>query len=72
MQEAIELFDEISGSEWFNKTWIIIFLNKYDLFEVMLKKYPLTVCFESYNKGPLAASGMLCYYVITVYCIVCL
>jgi len=33
MTEALHLFDEISNSEWFQKTSMILFLNKRDLFQ---------------------------------------
>jgi len=42
MEETLNLFDEIINSRWFRETDIILFLNKRDLFEEKIKKYPLT------------------------------
>jgi hypothetical protein len=44
MEETLNLFDEICNSRWFHDTAIILFLNKRDMFEVKIKKVPLTVC----------------------------
>jgi len=41
MEEALELFEEISNSEWFEKTAMILFLNKKDLFAEKIQKVPL-------------------------------
>jgi len=41
MVEALELFEEVTNSEWFHKTSMILFLNKKDLFADKLKKVPL-------------------------------
>lgn len=49
MVEALELFEEITNSEWFEKTSIILFLNKRDLFAEKLKRIPLKNYFSSYN-----------------------
>lgn len=38
--EAVKLFDEISNSQWFAKTSIILFLNKNDLFVSKLWRIP--------------------------------
>eukprot|EP00457_Paulinella_chromatophora_P006650 gb/GEZN01006669.1/.p1 GENE.gb/GEZN01006669.1/~~gb/GEZN01006669.1/.p1 ORF type:complete len:363 (+),score=66.74 gb/GEZN01006669.1/:114-1202(+) len=53
MQEALTLFNEISHSKWFEKTSIILFLNKSDLFKEKIKTTPLTVakCLANYT-GP--------------------
>eukprot|EP00808_Paulinella_micropora_P004002 g13855.t1 len=53
MQEALQLFHEISHSKWFEKTSIILFLNKSDLFKEKIKKTNLTVakCLAGYT-GP--------------------
>ncbi|MES1910753.1 MAG: hypothetical protein MHM6MM_003287 [Cercozoa sp. M6MM] len=37
MQESLRLFDEVCNSHWFEKTSIILFLNKRDLFEAKLQ-----------------------------------
>ncbi len=39
--EALDLFDEISNNVFFRKSSIILFLNKRDLFEEKIKKYPI-------------------------------
>jgi len=51
MEETLNLFDEICNSRWFHDTAIILFLNKRDVFEVKIKKVPLTVCpvFQEYK-----------------------
>lgn len=49
MQEALELFGEITNSEWFEKTSMILFLNKKDLFEEKIKKVPLKDYFPEYT-----------------------
>jgi guanine nucleotide-binding protein G(t) subunit alpha len=49
MMEALTLFDEICNSRWFQKTAMILMLNKRDLFEDKIKKVPLTVCFDDYD-----------------------
>jgi len=51
MTEALTLFDEITNSRWFEKTSIILFLNKRDLFAEKIKHVPLSVAFPDY-KGP--------------------
>ena len=47
--ESIDLFEEICNSRWFDSCGMILFLNKRDLFEIKLSRYPLTVCFEDSN-----------------------
>ena len=51
VDEALNLFDEICNSRWFQSTSMILFLNKKDLFMHKINKVPLTVCFDDYN-GP--------------------
>lgn len=51
MVESLTLFDEICNSRWFRDTSMILFLNKRDLFEIKIRKVPLTVCFDDYD-GP--------------------
>jgi GTPase SAR1 family protein len=53
MAEALKLFHDMSHLKWFEKTSIILFLNKTDLFKKEIKKTPLTVadCLKEY-KGP--------------------
>jgi len=49
MHEAIQLFDEICNSKWFQNTSMILFLNKKDLFEEKIKTTELTACFPEYK-----------------------
>jgi hypothetical protein len=51
MHESLNLFEEILKNPLFRETPIFIFLNKKDLFEEMIPKYPLTNCFPEYD-GP--------------------
>mmetsp|Transcript_41306 Transcript_41306/g.106905 ORF Transcript_41306/g.106905 Transcript_41306/m.106905 type:complete len:352 (-) Transcript_41306:3705-4760(-) len=51
MKESLHIFDEICNSNWFQKTSIILFLNKVDLFKEKINKVDLDVCFDDY-KGP--------------------
>eukprot|EP01091_Cochliopodium_minus_P016416 TRINITY_DN613_c1_g1_i1.p1 TRINITY_DN613_c1_g1~~TRINITY_DN613_c1_g1_i1.p1 ORF type:complete len:346 (-),score=84.22 TRINITY_DN613_c1_g1_i1:147-1184(-) len=51
MDEAIQLFDEICNSQWFQNSYMILFLNKKDLFEEKIKEVDLNVCFEDYKDG---------------------
>lgn len=48
VEEALNLFDEICNSRWFEQTSMILFLNKRDLFMEKITKVPLTVCFDDY------------------------
>ena len=43
MAESVKLFDEISNSQWFSKTSIILFLNKVDLFRTKIFRIPYRV-----------------------------
>lgn len=51
MHEAIQLFDEICNSQWFQSSSMILFLNKKDLFEQKISKIDLNVCFSEYKDG---------------------
>jgi GTPase SAR1 family protein len=51
MTEALNLFEEISNSRWFEETSMILFLNKRDLFRAKLAKVPITVWLSDYA-GP--------------------
>jgi len=51
MHEAILLFDEITNSPSFHTNDIILFLNKYDLFEEKAVQVDLNVCFANYTGG---------------------
>lgn len=47
--EALELFDSIANSRFFEKSSMILFLNKIDLFAQKIKHVPLTITFPSYT-----------------------
>lgn len=50
MWESLKIFDEIANITWFNKTAIILFLNKKDIFEEKIKKgISLQKCFPEYS-----------------------
>ena len=41
MDEALELFNEIANSKWFNNSSMILFLNKRDLLHEKVLKFPI-------------------------------
>lgn len=45
MIDSLNVFQEICSNRWFDKSDIILFLNKKDLFEEKIKNVPLSVCF---------------------------
>jgi len=45
LEESLNLFREVSGSHWFRETPFMLFLNKSDLFQKKMKKYPLKISF---------------------------
>merc|ERR1719491_2408035 len=51
MVEALNLFEEMCNSQWFQDTSFLLFLNKKDLFAEKIKKVPLTSCplFKDYT-----------------------
>jgi guanine nucleotide-binding protein subunit alpha, other len=49
MHEGLMLFESISNSRWFNKTALILFLNKMDLFERKLQSSPISKYFPDYE-----------------------
>eukprot|EP01100_Stratorugosa_tubuloviscum_P004747 TRINITY_DN219_c1_g1_i2.p1 TRINITY_DN219_c1_g1~~TRINITY_DN219_c1_g1_i2.p1 ORF type:complete len:358 (-),score=139.95 TRINITY_DN219_c1_g1_i2:119-1192(-) len=51
IQESLLLFQDICESKWFQKTSIVLFLNKRDIFEEKIKKSNLTICFPEYAGG---------------------
>jgi len=51
MHEALKLFADICNSRWFEKTTMILFLNKIDLFAAKIERVPLSKCFPNYT-GP--------------------
>jgi len=60
MTEALNLFDEICNSRWFESTSMILFLNKRDLFQVKLAKVPITVWLPDYT-GPNTYDAVVAY-----------
>jgi len=48
MEEALELFEDICCSEWFENTAIILFLNKSDIFKEKIESVPLSKYFNDY------------------------
>jgi hypothetical protein len=52
MHESLTLFEDILKNPLFKETPIFIFLNKKDLFEEMIPKYPLSNCFPDYDGPP--------------------
>jgi len=52
MEESLKLFKEICGSKWFKSSYIILLLNKKDLFEEKIKSVdPRNFCFPNYSGG---------------------
>jgi len=49
MEESLKLFQKLTGSQWFEETSFILFLNKSDLFREKVKKRPLKDFFEDYE-----------------------
>lgn len=49
MHEAMELFRQITNMPQFSTTPIVLFLNKKDLFEEMIRKTSIKVCFPEYT-----------------------
>lgn len=49
MVESLNLFEEISKWKWFEKTSVILFLNKRDLFEKKFKTVPLLKYFPKFT-----------------------
>ncbi|VEL25662.1 unnamed protein product [Protopolystoma xenopodis] len=51
MTESLKLFAYICNGQWFADTSIALFLNKKDLFQDKIRKFPLSVCFPEYSGG---------------------
>eukprot|EP00834_Sanchytrium_tribonematis_P001092 NODE_23_length_42016_cov_0.755803.p30 type:complete len:132 gc:universal NODE_23_length_42016_cov_0.755803:8621-8226(-) len=51
MQESISLFDSVINSRWFQKSSLILFLNKADAFKDKLDRSPLENFYDDYNGG---------------------
>lgn len=52
MHESLELYEELANKKWFRDTAMIIFLNKYDLFQHRLLEIPFTTCFPEFKCPP--------------------
>jgi len=44
MEESLNLFKDVTGSQWFSEKAFILFLNKSDLFKKKIKRAPLRTC----------------------------
>jgi len=49
MKESLKLFKDLTNSEWFKNTPVILFFNKIDIFEKKIEKVPLNICFKEYK-----------------------
>mmetsp|Transcript_41502 Transcript_41502/g.104673 ORF Transcript_41502/g.104673 Transcript_41502/m.104673 type:complete len:371 (-) Transcript_41502:421-1533(-) len=49
MHEALELFDEVANSRWFQRSSIVLFLNKSDIFRKRIRVQSLKCCFADYD-----------------------
>ncbi|KAG8812155.1 hypothetical protein FRC19_003338 [Serendipita sp. 401] len=49
MQDAMSLWDGVCSSQWFKNTALILFLNKTDLFEAKVAKFPINTYFPDYD-----------------------
>jgi len=50
-EESMRLFEEICNSKWFGETDVILFLNKYDLFQEKIKRVDMKDAFPDYDGG---------------------
>jgi len=50
LEESLKLFGEVTSSQWFEQKSFILFLNKSDIFEEKIKKFPLTDYFKDCDK----------------------
>lgn len=50
MHDSLELFDSVCNSPYFEKTSMILFFNKTDLFDEKIKQVPLSVCFPDLDE----------------------
>lgn len=53
MIDSLNVFQEICSNKWFDKSDVILFLNKKDLFEEKIQRVPLSVCFPECQGKPL-------------------
>lgn len=59
--ESLVLFDSVVNSRWFMRSSIVLFLNKFDLFEEKIKRSPLKKHFPEYlgDSDPMRAAKFL-------------
>lgn len=50
-EESMRLFEEICNSKWFGETDVILFMNKYDLFQEKAVRVDMKVAFPDYDGG---------------------
>jgi hypothetical protein len=62
MLEALEVFDSVCNSPWFEKTQFILFLHKVDKLERKLAKSPLTKYFPDYIGDPTDLEQVKMYF----------
>ncbi|KAI9313591.1 putative Gpa2-guanine nucleotide-binding protein alpha-2 subunit [Dichotomocladium elegans] len=62
MFEALMLFDSICNSSWFEKTSMILFLNKIDIFREKIKTSPIAQHFPDYTGPPEDAEQASAYF----------
>lgn len=53
LQDSLQTFHEVSHSHFLEKTDIILFLNKKDIFLDRIKTVSLATCFPSYKGFPI-------------------
>eukprot|EP01112_Ceratiomyxa_fruticulosa_P018263 TRINITY_DN580_c0_g1_i1.p1 TRINITY_DN580_c0_g1~~TRINITY_DN580_c0_g1_i1.p1 ORF type:complete len:355 (-),score=48.70 TRINITY_DN580_c0_g1_i1:103-1167(-) len=66
MRESLALFGDISNSQWFAKSAMILFLNKCDIFKEKITKTPLSKYFPEYTGG--ANYEKACEFMKAEYC----
>eukprot|EP01084_Bolivina_argentea_P116751 207388_1 len=72
MVDSIELFNKTVNTNYFEKTPIILFLNKMDLFETKIKNLPIIVCpsftnFEEFKNEDIVNNDPCSYDQTTFY-----
>lgn len=60
MEDSMQLFESIANNPFFEKSAVVLFFNKKDIFEQKIKKSPLAICFPEYQ-------GVNTYEETTVY-----
>jgi len=56
-EESLRLFEEICNSKWFGETDVILFMNKYDLFQEKIARVDMKIAFPDYDGGCDAKKG---------------